>query len=185
MRYGTEPTRFLHTPGIGHTTYLISNTVEGRALAANTPETSPTLDRQRRARKAVRPLAFAALGAMGFTGGTFMSSLFAASSPPEFAFAGGTVFILCALAAMICNVYSKTGHDLQEHLLHTNRDIAQPLRHLNADHLPLTVRGAPTLVVLSRAADAGNLGAVYTEFAYPGRTHSAEVEAALADFTRP
>lgn len=182
----TKPTRFLHTPGIGTTTYLISDTMEGRALAANTPEDSPQLRRQRRAARAVRPLILFSFGLMGVAAGAFWMERLIGSLPP-FGLVGTYAFAIVFMTALVCFLYSKKGRELQEHLLQSHRDIAQPLRHRDTDftRLPMTVRGVPTLAVLSRAADEGQMGAVYAELAHPGREHSAEIEAALADFTRP
>lgn len=186
MSSSAGPTRFLHTPGIGTTTYLIADTVEGRALAINTPEDSPHLRRQRRMRRTIRPLAFLTLGGMGFVAGDFLAAPHISDGP----LLGGWGFLIpltFALAMFTCQVFSTEGHALQEHLLHSRRDIAQPLRYADADitRLPMTVRGVPTLTVLSRAADTGNMGAVYTELAHPGRVHSDETEATLADLTHP
>lgn len=184
MSSSPGPTRFLHTPGTGTTTYLITDTVEGRALAINTPKDSPHLRRQRRARRAVRPLAFLTLGGMGFVAGDFLAAPHV-SDGPLFGAWGFLIPVTFALAMFTCQIFSTQGHALQEHLLHTHRHIAQPLRYADADitRLPMTVRGTPTLTVLSRAADAGTMGAVYTELAHPGRVHSDETEAALADLT--
>lgn len=182
----TEPTRFLHTPGIGTTTYLITDTPEGRALADATPEDSTRLRVQRRMARATKPLALLMLITMALVAGDQLLVSHIAAGP----ILGTWGYVLVAVVAVIsfgCYVLSTQGHDSQEHLLHSSRDIAQPLRYSRGDltRLPMTIRGLPTLVVLSRAADAGAMGAVYAEMAHPGRVHSSEIEAALDEVTRP
>lgn len=188
MTASTKPTRFLHTPGFNHTTYLIADTIEGRELAARTPEHSVRLTRQHLASRAHRPLAFASLVGAGAAGGSAIGPFIGGATVPGLTLGGIIAFIVLNLASMACNVYSTLGHAYQEHQLnHAHRDIAQPLKWRESilSDLPLTIRGVPTLTMLSRAADAGAMGAVYLELSLPGRTHSPGVEEILDALANP
>lgn len=186
MSSNTEPTRFLHTPGITTTTYLITDTPEGRALAAKTPEDSAWLRTQRRLTKATKPLALLTLASMGFIAGDQLIGPRITDAAPLTGTWGIYLVTIIALAGLGAYVLSTWGRDTQHEALATNRHIAQPTRFTPDDlhRLPLTVRGTPTLTALSRAADKGLLGAIYTELDRPGQIHASEIEDALTDITR-
>lgn len=185
MTGSPEPTRFFHTPGIGTTTYLIANTPDGHALAAATPEDSTWLRIQRRLERAIKPLALLTLAAMGFVAGDFLISPFITSGPLLGVW-GIAVVVVIAAAMIAAYVFSTTGHTEQRNALASQRDLAQPTRFTPASiaDLPMTIRGVATLTVLSRAADAKRLGAIYTELDYPYRTHPVGIEDVVVDLTR-
>lgn len=179
-------TRFLHTPAISTTTYLVADTSRGRALQRATPEESTWITVQRHLAKAFLPLAIVTGAAMGFTAGDQLAAPRIAGHP-LLGDAGYLIVIGCALAAMAAHLLSTQGHWRQRHLLATFASIAEPTPFTRDDlaTLPATIRGTDALVVLSRAADTQRLAAVYTELAHPGGPHRPEVEAALADLTHP
>lgn len=180
-----EPTRFFHTPGVGTTTYLIANTPDGHALAAAAPEDSAWLRTERRLARAVKPLALLTLAAMGFVAGDFLASPLITSGP-LFGVWGIAVAVLIAAAMIGAYVFSTTAHSEQRNALASQRHLAQSTRFTPASiaDLPLTIRGVATLTVLSRAADVGRLGAIYTELDYPYRTHPVGIEDVIVDLTR-